>query len=370
MENNNNDNNLFTSMFGIESEEQQPTPAQPVQQIQPVQEGKFFSEKPATPQQPVTQTQPITEPPIELTPTAPVEQPIFLSSDPVAQNQTQPMNQANQTMFNDQFNVQTPQQPTPAQPVYTPQTDSITPQKESNPATIYVIFGIILLVVIVGPILLGVLNNTNSSVPQNNNQQTGGTQTEEKTEDPVPPVEEEESTPQAPEVTFDGTMSFYKEITTNPKELNQTIGYQPAYDRGVVKCATTKSRNITGGTQTEEIYLYYENYQVKKSLNITKTKASNKNSYNQLVEAGKYLKNLDEQNKNYTFSSKQNASTRTYEATTFFELAYGNKISIPESNYYMYLPYSLNTPIKSAMNKILQKEGFKGISVCSTVVTN
>ena len=66
-------------------------------------------------------------------------------------------------------------------------------------------------------------------------------------------------------------MSFYKEITTNPKELNQTIGYQPAYDRGVVKCATTKSRNITGGTQTEEIYLYYENYQVKKSLNITKT---------------------------------------------------------------------------------------------------
>ncbi len=361
MENNNNDNNLFTSMFGIESEEQQPTPAQPVQQTQPVQEGKFFSEQPAAPQQPA-------EPTIELTPNKPAEEQIFLSSDPAPQNQTQPMAGQPQMVTQQPMGQPVPQQPMPQpvyQPEYTPQTDYMAPSKESNPATIYIIFGLILLVVIVGPMVFSAVSNMNSPVTPNNNQQT-----EEKTEETVPPVEDEEQTPQAPEVTFDGSMSFYKELTTNPKELNQTVGYQPTYDRGVIKCGTTKSRNITGATQTEEIYLYYENYQVKKSLNITKTKASNKSTYNQLVESGKYLKSLDEQNKNYTFSSKQNASTRTYEATTFFELAYGNKISIPETKYYMYLPYSLNTPIKSAMNKILQKEGFKGISTCSTVVTN
>jgi hypothetical protein len=361
MENNNNENNLFTSMFGIESEEEQPSPAQPVQQTQPVQEAKFFTEQPVAPQQPVPQPvaqsmpQQPTEPTIELTSNKPAEEQIFLSSDPIPQNQT---------MSDNQFNIQMTQQPI-QQSEYTQQTDYTAPQKESNPAIIYVIFGLILLVVIVGPMLFGAVGNMNSPETQNNNQQT-----EEKNEENVPPVEEKEPTPQAPEVTFDGTMSFYKSLTTNAKELNQTVGYQPTYDRGVVKCGTTKSRTITGGTQTEEIYLYYENYQVKKSLNITKTKASNKSTYNQLVESGKYLKNLDEQHKNYKFSSKQNASTRTYEATTFFELAYGNKITIPETKYYVYLPYSLNTPIKSAMNKILQKEGFKGISTCSTVVTN
>ena len=215
---NNNDNNLFTNMFGIESEEQ-PIVETPVQVPAPVAEPKS-AEQP-TMQQPVVEPQvskPVVEEIITLDSNKPIEQPV---EEPAPSLETinmnpnyQPVKPSHQTNEIDDLDFDT--------------------SNNTNYKGLAIILGITLVVVLLAfPLYTGLnnyLSKNKEETPQDNPTVETPTSNEPTTEEPT-----------LPPINFDMDLSFDKGYTNNPNEYHQTVAYKPEQYEGVIKCENIKT---------------------------------------------------------------------------------------------------------------------------------
>lgn len=351
----NNNDNLFTNMFGVESEESSVQPVeQPVAEPTPV---PVVPPTPIPPQQPVTMEQP---------------------------NQNQPVNQeiivldSNKPQEPEPVPVQ-PQEPTPqlnsmnytAKPV-TPldyqNTDPFIPAKETNYKLICIVL-VVTLVAVIGAFL--VYNGLNSYLEKNSS-----TNTEQTEQTPAVDGEKDEQSKEEPKapvqpIVFDMDLSFDKGYTTKTHELHQTQAYKPEASEGVIKCETIRMLSDPNiGTSKVIVYIYYKDYMTKKLLTINEWGLINSKIYNE------YLIGL--QTINSALSANEHLYTQILVDKTNYlidyymlaDLAYNQATKIPNSNYYIDIKLSYNAAIKNAMNKFLLDQRYSGNMYCSTLETS
>lgn len=340
-----NNNNLFSSMFGVESEEtptteppktvEQPTFEQPVEQSPLNQQPVTFSSMQPTPVEIVTPIQ------------SKEEEMVYLDSTPI----------------NNPAPIQTPQIPLD-QPVTNNNHNEINFDDTEKPSPVLII--LLIIVMIGGGLYMAI--TTFSSPAQKTNKQP---ESEQSTTVVTDKEEEKEDKPTAPAVTsFDVSLTFDKGYTTNTKELNQTISYQPEYTEGVIKCESIKARNISGVSNKETVYMYYKESAVKKIITISDAKYPSQSTYNTYLASFKSLKSQAAKYNNLVVDYKGNSSARTINAKVYVDLVYGHNFKFDDTKYIYRIGLSYNTPIKAAMDKLLFNQDYQNNLMCSTIITN
>lgn len=352
MENNNN-NNLFTNMFGIESEEQPPPQQSPVQEPTPERQQVQPTVQPQVIQQPVMQPQvkqqPIVEEIITLDSNKPIETPVV--EEPKPSLETINMNPNYQ----------------PVKPSH--QIDEIddldyNPSNNINYKGLVIILGITLVVVLLAfPIYTG-LNNYFSK----NDEEVQEPQPQTQTPTQQEPTTEE--TPTLPPINFDMDLSFDKGYSNNPNEYHQTIAYKPEQYEGVIKCENIKTLVSSAGKENVIIYLYYKDLMLKKYMLIDDLKFNNVNTYNDYIAYYQSLEALTSGNEHLYTRILVSDSLYRINFTMLVDLAYNQAIRIPGEKIYYDVQMSYNTPIKNAMNKFLTNKSISGNMYCSTLATN
>ena len=346
----NNNDNLFTNMFGVESEEPSVQPVeQPVAEPTPV---PVVPPTPIPPQQPVTMEQPIQNQPVN-------QEIIVLDSNKPQEPEPVPVQ---------------PQEPTPklnsmnytAKPV-TPldyqEMDKFAPAKETNYKVICIVL-VVTLVAVIGAFFL----YTGLDTYLENNSSNNNEQSEQK---PVDDNKQEEPKVPTTPIVFDMDLSFDKGYTTKTHELHQTQAYKPEASEGVIKCETIRRLSDPNiGTAKEIVYIYYKDYMTKKLLTINEWSLINSKIYNE------YLIGL--QTINSALSANEHLYTQILVDKTNYlidyymlvDLAYNQATKIPNSNYYIDVKLSYNAAIKNAMNKFLLDQRYSGNMYCSTLETS
>ena len=341
-----NNNNLFTNMFGVESEEtptteppkpvEQPTFEQPVEQSPLNQQPVTFSSMQPTPVEIVTPIQPKEE------------EMVYLDSTPI----------------NNPAPIQTPQIPLD-QPVTNNIHNEINFDDAEKPSPVLII---LLIIVMIGGGLYMFATTFSSPTPKS---PTKPTTNQPATTVPEKEEEKEEEKPAPPAVTsFDITLNFDKGYTTNEKELNQTASYQPEQTEGVIKCETIKDRNIPGLTNKESVYLYYKDAAVKKVITISDGKYLSQKTYNTYLTSFKALKSESSKYENLIVDYKANNSTLKINAKVYVDLVYGHNFKFDDTDYIYRIGVTYNTPIKAAMDKMFFNQDYKNNMKCSTILTN
>ncbi len=346
---NNNDNNLFTNMFGMESEEQ--PVSEPIPEPTPVLEEQKIEE--------TISVQPTIQPSITI-PKLPVEEEIIvLDSNPIPQPENQPVVEEQQLSLS---TINSNITSMPKEEKF--DVDNYT-SKDSSYKTVCIILGITLLIVLAAFPLYSVVNNY-----LNNNKNDNSTENKQTIPQEYKSNEKEEK-PSTPvlNINFDIDATFDKGYTTNQNELNQTQGYQPEVSEGVIKCETIN--NIQSQTERAEVeyYFYYKDYMTKKFLAIQKYKFVNLSTYNSNLQALQSLRSIMAQNEHmYT---KLLTDTNSYRLDFYMlqDLAYSQAVKVPDSAYYYDSTISYNKPIKSTMNQFLGDQIYVGNMYCSTIVT-
>lgn len=346
---NNNDNNLFTSMFGIESEEQK-KPIQPEATPQPVIENKVV-------EQPV---QPIQNPQAIQKPTPVVEEIITLDSNkPIVEETPIQVEQPSLNTINMNTNYK------PVTPPHQIEEDlSFDTNNPNNYKSLCIILGITLVVVLLAfPLYIG-LNNYFSKNADNSDNKVPEQVTPET---PEQPTQQEE--PSSPPINFDLNLSFENGYSTKPNEYQQKVPYVPESNEGVVKCETIKAINSTDGQTQSAVYFYYKDKLVKKVLTIDYIKLKNSQLYNQYLTS--YQSFILTLQKNEHLFTKLEVDQNTYRMNFYMlaDLAYNQATKIPDSKVYFDVKMSYNTPIKNAMSKFLTDKSFMNNMYCSTLVT-
>lgn len=332
-----NNNNLFTNMFGMESEEQplqQPVPEpvpQPVQSVEPVQQ----TIKPS-----IQIEQPV------------IEEIIVLDSNPTPiEQQTQVVEQPTLNSINSnpteikENNINYEEQSVPKENIYKP---------------ICIILGITLLIVVLAFPLYNVVNNYLYS---NKEQEV---KNEQPTPQEEPKVEEQPQTPVL-NIEFDLDLSFDKGY--NKDEYQRTSSYKPVSSEGVIKCENKNPIMHDQGINNMAIYYYYKDFMVKKLLTVDYLKLNNSTIYNQYINNIQTILSITESNQH--LFTKVLVDEHEYRINYYMmaDLAYSQAVRIPDSNYYIDITVSYNTPIQSAMNKILGDSNYIGNAYCSTINT-
>ncbi len=345
---NNNDNNLFSNMFGMESEEtpiQQPPVEEP-----PVQEQSKVEEPPVvqTPIQPSTPT----PPPVQVQ-----EEIIVLDSNPKPIEEPKPVPEQPISLNTINSNINT----MPKEDNYDFNDNT---SKDSSYKTVCIILGVTLLIVLAAFPLYSVVNNYLNSTKENQTIEDKQT---------IPQEDKNEEKEEKPKVelniNFDLDVTFDKGYTTNPNELNQIKGYQPEDSEGVIKCETINNIQSQTEIAKAEYYFYYKDYMTKKFLAIQKYKFVNLSTYNSNLQALQSLRSVMTQNEHmYT---KLLTDTNSYRLDFYMlqDLAYSQAIKVPDSDYYFDSTISYNKPIKSAMNQFLGDQAYVGNMYCSTINT-
>lgn len=346
---NNNDNNLFTNMFGIESEEQ-PIAETPVAQQTPIVEQPVVKTQPVPEVQPVVEQQiskPVVEEIITLDSNKPIEQPVVEpapSLETINMNPNyQPVKPSHQTNEIDDLDFDT--------------------SNNTNYKGLAIILGITLVVVLLAfPLYTGLnnyLSKNKEEAPQDNPPVETPTTNEPTPEEPT-----------LPPINFDMDLSFDKGYTNNPNEYHQTVAYKPEQYEGVIKCENIRTMTSSEGQVNIVIYLYYKDLMLKKYMVIDDLKLNNVKSYNDYISYYQSLESLTSNNEHlYTRLLVSNGSYRI-NFSMLVDLAYNQAIRVPDEKIYYDVEMSYNTPIKNAMNKYLTNKSFSRNMYCSTLATN
>lgn len=371
---NNNDNNLFTNMFGVESEETK---------VEPAQVAAEQSRDVATVQEPtpVVASSPVVK-----------EQPQSPIPSPIPPQAVTPVNQtANEELITlDSNNVQiqsAPANPVPEvppvveqpveqpviQPQFSPQPqntynelDFSQQPKEVNYKLICIILAVTL--VIIGALFLaytGIDNYLKNNPPAQEPPVVEEQQKEEEKPTPQAPVEPAEP------IKFDLTLSFDKGDTTDVNEYHVKQGFKPAKSEGVVLCQNI-SPVIYGGVGVENVmvYIYYKDYQTKKILTINDWQLIDQKNYNEILTMYQTTTAIVSGNEHMDTQIRIDQKEYIVQYFMLADLAYNQAVRIPESKYYFDIKISYNTPIQKAMNKFLTQERYTNNMYCTTIVTS
>ncbi len=170
-------------------------------------------------------------------------------------------------------------------------------------------------------------------------------------------------------INFDETLSFYNGLTNNSNELNQKVAYTPTEATGVIKCSSTESVSIDSATESFDLYFYYQNYQLKKFLLLSKDKYSNESNYQLLIEGCNILMENFESSEGVNYKCDFNKSTKEITTTVLLNLAYGNYYQTSSKDYYLKFEYTYNENIKNSMSRVLTNSYYLNKVTCSTVLT-
>lgn len=365
---NNNDNNLFTNMFGIESEEepqeqpiQQPAPEQPQTMEQPMMNQTMMPQQPmmnqGIPQQPEMQPQ-------MNQPTQPqAQEVIVLDSTP----SSIPQQEVGQPSF----------QNTPSQMDYNiPSINTIPTNEEftgfdegtQNFKGVYIAFGVILAILIIGFPLYSVIDNVLHPVP-NANIGNGNNNEEERPTTTVTEKEPEKPKEEIKPIIFDTTLNFDKGYTTNNDELYQTTAFKPTSTEGVIKCENIKAYKTSTYLEKGIVYIYYRDSRAKKVIISSNQQYNSSSAYNNGIASYAVLKQQIEANKNTEVLIKTSQKDKLIQANILIDMAYGKTLKFDGTNLNYYVVFSYDAPINDAMNKILNNQVNRGNMACSTIVS-
>lgn len=317
------DKNLFTDMFGLESEEkaeeQLPNPIEPE-----VKESSSEIELPSLASEPIKQP----------------EEVVNLSSTEVApkEEQTEPLPTISivPKETNDEFEAH---------------------EEKKSPAVI-----IFLIIALIGGGLLMFITTFIESIPKENKKT-------EVQEEPTTTIVEKVETNNKTITAFDTTFSFVKGYTENPNELNQTAAFTPEKSEGVIKCENIEVTKQNGVLKKDSIYIYYRDYMSKKIILSTNYKYSSNYQYDTYTSSLENIKTESKKHENLTVKINNNNVELYTNLHILVDLAYGNAFEYSDDYYSFEIPMNYNAQINTAMNKILSKAVNKENMHCSTLIT-
>ncbi|MGN1371113.1 MAG: hypothetical protein ACI4XM_02375 [Candidatus Coprovivens sp.] len=361
--NENNNDNLFTQMFGIESEQQTPpiTKEEPIMQENPFQTLDSSEQHPNIKEEQNTlednksiqslnqnnPNKPNNEPDIITLTSTPKEEPNTIKEQPPQENiipkfdsNAIPTNQYNQYSDNNQLD-----------------NDDI-----STNGT-----GLKISLVLIGIIVLSfgwlyfynfVLN---PSTENPNQQLEKNSSTDEK---------EDEETEEPIVINFSQNLSFYKGLVDDENELNQETPYEPAAKTGVIKCELIEPLKDSSLTTNTITYLYYEKNLLKKSYMQQMINISDKNTFTTLANYYKELESQYTNTENFTLDIQIDYISQTITVGIFSNLAYGSYVKSPIEGMNLQIKLNYNDTIKKSMGVLLGAEETLGNVKCSSVKTS
>ncbi len=393
-ENNNNNDNLFTQMFGLESE--QPTSLPPKQEepkkeekkednIQPVSEVKEkvissdTSEKPTsilpesrfqsgfdsqlnqlpslTPVEQLEQDTPIfSDEPITISTTPKKEEVINLTPGIVISPKTEKTEKFDPNSINNIPNE------------YKSSEDfSYEDLNPENTTASKFIFKILLIFIGIIALIGGWLLFYNTILGPINDKDllTSTTDTEKN---PNQETEEQEETEEKKIIPFDQTLSFYKGLVDDPNELNQTLPYTPKEKTGVIMCDLINTLETTDAEELYNVYLYYEEHLLKKVYQEDILIIKDKEMYNSSAALHKIIDQSFEDTETLTIDMKYDQTNQKITIGMFSNLAYGSYGNVnSELNFKLDAEY--NEDIKKTMERVFGSETLFGNIKCSSVKT-
>ena len=242
-----------------------------------------------------------------------------------------------------------------------PQNNQKTPK--GNPSA-----GIILLVVLIGFIIYAVVDMNNQKKLENELIEPPKV-TEVKKEPNT--QEEKEETPAlpTPSINFDEKLEFDKGLTNIPSELKQTNPFTPTNKTGVIRCDSKANIKNDYFTQKMSVYLYYEELLLKKYIQVSNLDFSNQNNYQLYKNSFQNLSTKHQNNEGFRVKYTLDPNNKRINATYYFNLAYGNKVSDSESKLYLKLYVDYNDKITSALGALLYAEDYVNKLECSSIIT-
>lgn len=375
MENNNNNDNLFTSMFGIESEEEQIIEQPKAEQAsqQPMVEQTVMNNQTVMQEQPMMQNsfqqKTLEQPTFNQATLEPIEQRPAQSQEVIVLDSNTPAKPAEpQTSIVDLNSIN---------PGLNTSINSFQPTEEfkgfdegnSSYKQIYVAFGVILAVLIIGFPLYSVVDNILNPVP-NANVGSGTNSDAEKPTTTVTEKEPEEPKVEVTPIVFDTTLSFDKGYTSNNDELYQTTAFKPTSTEGVIKCENIQSYKTSTSIEKGVVYVYYKDSRAKKIIMSNTQQYTSASTYKTGLAAYAVLNQEVSANKHVELAVRTSEKDRLIQANLLIDMAYGKTIKIDGSKLNFYVVFSYDAPINDAMNKLLNHQTNKGNMACSTIVSN
>lgn len=376
-ENNNNDN-LFTQMFGLESEQPQTQPPQTEPpKVENIQQNQVPS--PTTEQHIISSQQ--------LPQTAQVYQQSLASE--LNQKDTQPIQEKNNDVvtisptnkeemieLTTTPNTKEEPQETPTEPKFNPNAiptapydyvpNPIYPGEENIgiPSSNGIGLKIFLTLILVIALICGWLYYYNivlDPVEENPTQ---------KVDDKAEVPEETEEVEEELKINFTQSLTFYKGLVSDEKELNQEFPYEPAATTGVVRCELIEPTKDNGTTINIHAYLYYENYKLKKTYIQQISNFEDKNTFEQNVTTIEEFVKSFNNTENLTLDSQIDKTNQTIKFGMFSNLAYGSYTNSLQEGAISKLKFNNDDSIKKAMSTMYGLDGMIGNIKCSSVKTS
>lgn len=330
-----NNNNLFTNMFGVESEdkpeEQLPNTLNSLNSFEPRNiepehnQSSGEIELPSLANQP--EVQPVSQEEVVILDSVKEEQPDSVPTiDSVAAEKTN--------------------------------NEDEDPSEKKSPAVI-----IFLMIALIGGGLLMFVTTFLESIPNDNNKPVSQ-------EEQTTTIINQEETKPATITSFNTTFEFEKGYTENKNELNKTVAFTPEKSEGIIKCENIEAIKTNNVLKNNSYYIYYKDYKTKKIIMSTKYKYGSNYQYNTYTDSLATIKADSEKHENITIRIDNNNVDLSTDLHILVDLAYGNAFEYSSDYYTFEFPMNYNTEINTAMNKLLSKEEYKENMQCSTIITN
>lgn len=378
--NNNNNDNLFTQMFGLESEQPQTlstktehpkietTQSEPA--TTPATEQRVISAQTNTQTNQVFQqslaselnqkvTQPAPEEPNDIVTLSPTkkEEIIELTDTPISKEEPQEV--ATEPKFDPNALPTEPYDYVPS-PTY-PGEENIG-ISSSNGIGVKIFLVLIIVIVLVCGWLY--YYNTVLDPAEETPTQEVNKESEEEIEEPEEKVEE------TPKINFTQSLAFYKGLVSDENELNQEFPYEPAATTGVVRCELIEPMKDSETTINIHAYLYYEDYKLKKTYLQQITNFKDKSTFNQNVTAIEEIVNSYNNTEVLTVDSQIDKTSQTIKFGMFSNLAYGSYTNSSQEGMIAKIKFNYDDSIKKAMSTMYGLDGMIGNIKCSSVKTS
>lgn len=381
MPDNKNENNdsLFTQMFGLESE--QPTELPPKEEVKEVPKIEEPVEK--APEQKIIKANNIEETdsvfqnnlsqlnqtlapkkPLEseqqemtLSPTKKVEETIFLTDEPIKKEEEEKEEVIEEVKFDPNA--------IPTEPYdYKPSNNfEQYPLENASKSSVFLKFLLILLCV--GGLIGGwILLYSTVLAPEEEINNTTETEEQETTEEETP------EEPEVEKIEFSQSLSFYKGLTDNPDELNREYPYDPENKTGVVLCEFITPLTENNCTVELKVFLYYENYLTKKTYSQQVNTLKDDTSFQEYINAAQIMESNFTDSESLSIDSKIDYNNKQVSIGLFSNLAYGSYTNAGDTGLILKTKIDYDDNIKTAMAQIYGIEDFIGNIKCSTVKTS
>ena len=235
-----------------------------------------------------------------------------------------------------------------------------------NAKVFYFVFGIILIVVLIGLPLYSSFKDDSSGTSETVNDHVNKTETpkENPNDNPTP------NTPQNPTgIKFDMTLEFDKGLVQNEKEVKQKTGFLPTNLTGVIRCDMERPVVTEGITNYASTYLYYENYKLKSAITVTKQVYGDPAIYETNKDVTLVYKTAGDNNDSLDVEIVKDDENYTVTNIMQYNLQYGNSTYIEGLDTSLLFSSQFNTNIKTAMDNLLVTGASSGNAICGALDT-